>query len=138
MNDEAWNADFVRSLGMLLAGNAIDETDERGETIVGDTLLVLLNAHSDEVPFTLPAIAAEQQWQRVADTVDPQASEAEHLRFSSRAVFPLQGRSVVVFRLIPPVRERRRSIAQATAALPVAAEELGEAIAVREPVGMKR
>ena len=58
MNDEAWNADFVRSLGMLLSGNAIEEVDERGEPIVGDTLLVLLNAHTDEVPFTLPALDA--------------------------------------------------------------------------------
>src|SRR5437773_2396866 len=28
MTDEAWNADFIRSLGMLLSGNAIDEVDE--------------------------------------------------------------------------------------------------------------
>ena len=46
MTDEAWNADFVRSLGMLLSGDAIDEVDERGEPIIGDTLLVLLNAHT--------------------------------------------------------------------------------------------
>src|SRR6266853_1283774 len=42
MNDEAWNADFVRSLGMLLAGDAIEEMDERGRPVTGDTLLVLL------------------------------------------------------------------------------------------------
>src|SRR6185369_837523 len=28
MTDEAWNADFVRSIGMLLSGNAIEEVDE--------------------------------------------------------------------------------------------------------------
>src|SRR5438093_3815244 len=54
MTDEKWNADFVLSLGMLLNGNAIEEVDERGEPIVGDTLLVLLNGHHDKVPFTLP------------------------------------------------------------------------------------
>ena len=64
MTDEAWNADFVRSLGMLLPGTAIEETNERGEPITGDTLLILLNAHSDKVPFTLP------------DTGDPSALAA--------------------------------------------------------------
>src|SRR5947199_1780301 len=47
MTDEAWNADFVRSLGMLLNGNAIEEINKQGDPIFGDTLLVLLNGHSD-------------------------------------------------------------------------------------------
>src|SRR5205823_2282653 len=54
MTDDAWNAHFVRSLGMLLPGTSIEETNERGEPITGDTLLILLNAHSGKVPFTLP------------------------------------------------------------------------------------
>ena len=65
MNDEAWNAPFVRSLGMLLSGNAIEEVDERGEPVVGDSLLVLLSAHSEDVPFTLPGLEHDQQWLRV-------------------------------------------------------------------------
>src|SRR5262249_49514734 len=35
MTDDAWNADFVRSLGMLLNGAAIEELNERGEPIIG-------------------------------------------------------------------------------------------------------
>ena len=58
MDDAAWNAPFVRSLGMLLSGSAIAEVNERGEPILGDTLLILLNGHSDEVTFTLPQLAA--------------------------------------------------------------------------------
>jgi len=27
MTDEAWNAPFVRSLGVLMVGNALDEVD---------------------------------------------------------------------------------------------------------------
>src|SRR5439155_5394222 len=68
MTDDAWNADFVRSLGMLLNGNAIEEVDEQGNLIVGDTLLVLLNGHSDSVPFTLPPLDEKHQWRRVIDT----------------------------------------------------------------------
>jgi len=106
MDDEAWNSDFVRSLGMLLSGSAIEEVDEFGEAIVGDTLLVLLNAHSDKVPFTMPPLEADQQWQRVLDTTDPHAP-ARQIKGGSR--YPLLGRSVVVFKLSPPLRERRRA-----------------------------
>ena len=47
MTDETWNSPDVRCLGVRLNGDAIDEVDERGERIVGDTLLLLLNAGDD-------------------------------------------------------------------------------------------
>ena len=112
MTDEAWNADFVRSLGMLLSGNAIEEVDERGERITGETLLVLLNAHTDKVPFTMPPLEADQQWQRLLDTVEEQAAERI---YKPGIRYPLQGRSVAVFRLVPPLRERRRPSSRAHA-----------------------
>ena len=49
MSDEAWNAGFVKCLGVRLAGDLIGDVDERGEPIVGDTLLLLLNAPSRAV-----------------------------------------------------------------------------------------
>jgi glycogen operon protein len=106
MADEAWNADFVRSIGMLLSGHAIEEVDERGDRITGDTLLILLNAHTDKVPFTLPPLEADQQWQRLVDTI---AEHTVERLFKPGIRYPLQGRSVAVFRLNPPLRERRRS-----------------------------
>jgi glycogen operon protein len=105
MTDEAWSADFVRSLGMMLSGNTIDEVNERGDPVVGDTLLALLNAHTDEVPFTLPPLAAEQQWHRLFDTGDTQSVEPT---FKAGSHYPLHGRSVVLFKVTPPLRERRR------------------------------
>ncbi len=107
MDDEAWNADFVRSIGMLLSGNAIEEVDERGEPITGDTLLVLLNAHTDKVPFTLPPLEADQQWQRVVDTIDAHAADARlPARRPLSAAGPL-GRGV-------PARRRRCANAAAS------------------------
>ena len=41
-------------LGVRLAGDLIGDVDERGEPIVGETLLMLLNAHHEPIPFTLP------------------------------------------------------------------------------------
>jgi pullulanase/glycogen debranching enzyme len=36
-------------------GDAIEEVDARGNRIVDDTLLILLNAHYESIPFILPA-----------------------------------------------------------------------------------
>ena len=105
MNDQAWNADFVRSVGMLLSGHAIDELTAHGEPIVGDTLLVLLNAHSDGVPFTLPAVQPGQRWQRVFDTA---ALNSDSMAAAGDIPYPLAGRSVCAFKLTPPVFDRRR------------------------------
>jgi glycogen operon protein len=120
MTDEAWNTDFARSLGMMLSGNAIEEVDERGEPITGDTLLVLLNAHSDKVPFTLPSLDADQQWQRLVDTSEEQPGERA---FRPKVRYPLQGRSVVMFKMIPPLRERRRVTAAAQSTVDTAVAE---------------
>ncbi len=108
MTDEAWGADFVRSLGMQLSGTGLEEVDERGEPIVGDTLLVLLNAHDDRVSFTLPPLDREHQWERVFDTIDAQSPVRA---WKGGSAYPLQGRSVAVFKVSPPLFERRRSFA---------------------------
>jgi glycogen operon protein len=105
MDDTAWNAGNTRTLGMMLSGSAIEEVNERGEPITGDTLLVLLNGHHDKVPFTLPALEGTQQWQRVFDTFDPHGVDR---MYRSGARYALQGRSVAVFKFLSPLRQRRR------------------------------
>ena len=59
MTDTGWAAPEARSLGVLLAGDAIDEVDERGRRVSGDTLLVLYNAAPAPVTFVLPADGAQ-------------------------------------------------------------------------------
>ena len=54
MTDEDWNRGYVKCLGMRLAGDLIGDVDERGEPIVDDTALILVNAHHEPIPFTLP------------------------------------------------------------------------------------
>jgi len=115
MTDEAWNADFVRSLGMLLSGSAIEEVDERGEPVLGDTLLVLLNGHHDRIPFVLPPLVADQLWFRVFDTVDPSLPDKS---FRPGMRYQLQGRSVAVLKIGAPIRERRRAADRHVSAVP--------------------
>jgi len=107
MTDGLWNADSVHSLGMLLNGNAIEEVDERGNPVVGDTLLVLLNGHSDPVQFRLPPLDEKHQWRRVIDTFD--GAVVGERNFKAGSTLPLQGRSIAVFRVTPPLRDRRRA-----------------------------
>ena len=73
MTDETWNSPDVRCLGVRLNGDAIDEVDERGERIVGDTLLILLNAGEEAVPFSLPETGPTERWETLIDTADPWA-----------------------------------------------------------------
>ncbi|TMQ33978.1 MAG: glycogen debranching protein GlgX [Planctomycetota bacterium] len=93
MSDEAWNAGFVRCIGVRLAGDVIGDVDERGEKVVGETLLLLLNAHHEPLPFTLPATKPEHHWECMLDTAQP---SGELKSFNAGEQYPLQGRSVAV------------------------------------------
>jgi isoamylase len=99
MSDEAWDASFLRCLGVRLAGDQMEETDERGQKIVGDTLLNLFNAHHEMIPFTLPALPEGEQWELLLDTT---TAANENLLLAGGATYPLQGRAVVVLRQYKP------------------------------------
>jgi isoamylase len=90
---------------MLLSGTAIEEVNERGEPITGDTVLVLLNGHTSKVPFTLPAAQGDREWHRVFDTFEPQSNDRV-CKAGTR--YELQGLSVAVFKIPAPFVERRR------------------------------
>lgn len=70
MTDEDWQTWFARGLGIRMAGDAIDEVDARGNRIVDDTFLLLLNANHESLSFTLPAPQRGQRWELVLDTRD--------------------------------------------------------------------
>jgi len=55
MNPEDWQKPWISSLGFMLGGDAIRMMDERGERVVGDGVLVLLNGHHEPVKFQLPS-----------------------------------------------------------------------------------
>jgi isoamylase len=101
MSDKAWNAGWVQCLGVRLAGDMINEVDERGEPIKGDTLLLLLNAHWEEIPFTLPDTAGGDVWQSLIDTAEPDRPLPIKVR-PAREQFPLYGRSLALLRTVRP------------------------------------
>jgi isoamylase len=94
MTEEDWRQPYVRSLAYLLGGDTIATPDERGERIVGDTLLVLLNAHHEAVPYTLPDIDWGHEWEILVDTAG--ASDAKRDRLYARGQVDVAPRSLVV------------------------------------------
>jgi glycogen operon protein len=98
MTDEAWSAGFIRSLGVLLSGEQIEEVDDRGRRVVGDTLLMLLSAHHEAIPFTLPHHGTGC-WLPVFDTYS--ADAADHC-YDDGQTYDLRERSMAVFRRSTP------------------------------------
>src|SRR5262249_1387507 len=98
-----------------LAGDTIGDVDERGEPIIGDTLLLLLNAHHEKIPFTLPLTKGDCPWKLLLDTARPGDAETEH---KNSASYELEGRSFVV--LVAPRMDGARPEKEAVAAEPTA------------------
>ncbi|MYU64733.1 glycogen debranching enzyme, partial [Streptomyces sp. SID69] len=70
MNDTDWDTGFARSLMVHLNGKAITEPDLRGLRVADDSFLLLFNAHSQALSFTLPEEAG-RWWAVEVDTAIP-------------------------------------------------------------------
>jgi isoamylase len=70
MSDEDWAQGWAESLGMVLVGEEINETDPRGNEITGDSFLILLNAAGNDVNFMLPVRIRGRTMQVELDTAD--------------------------------------------------------------------
>jgi len=93
MTDEEWTSGFVRSIGLLLNGEVMDERDERGRPINDDIIFLLLNAYHDAIPFTLPGTEDGLPWEVLLDTTNPRAEPGA---FAPGSTYELSGRSMVI------------------------------------------
>jgi glycogen operon protein len=99
MSDDDWSNPETRCFGLRLAGDAIEEVDDRGNRIVDDTLLILLNAHHERVAFTLPAHRRKVRWQVVFDTHEPRVDPKKYRLMRGGEVYDLRERSLALLRL---------------------------------------
>ena len=107
MDPQDWQRPWILSLALMLGGDAIRMLDEEGRRLVGDGLLVLLNAHHEPVKFKLPAEGGAS-WLLELDTADPARSPGgEH-----RGEYEVAGRALVTFRQ-PLTAEAAREAATA-------------------------
>jgi len=105
MADEDWENPCAHSLGVLLGGEALNEIDEIGRPIRGETLLLLLNSGTEEVSFVLPSHNEGEHWRLMLDTTaEEPVPERQGFREMGTA-YPLRDRSVALFRLHHPGRD---------------------------------
>ena len=91
MSDDAWNERFSQCLGVRLPGDSIGDVNERGEPIIGDSIVLLANAYHEAIPFTLPSRGEGQEWERLIDTAEPLAEPSK-----------IQGPHLLPFRGVGP------------------------------------
>ena len=110
MTDEEWNQEHARTLGVFLSGSAVDEMDERGQLLTDENFLLLMNAHHEGVPFTLPTAASGMLWVSVLDTYCAAGCGPDQ-PFEAGSSYRLQARSmaVLVERQRDQVRQDRRN-----------------------------
>ena len=99
MTDEDWAQGYVRCLGVRLSGDAIEEKDSKGRPLLDETFLILLNAHHEPRPFTLPAHKRGVRWQPVLDTAFSQGHEKPITLLRGGSHYDLEARSLAVLRL---------------------------------------
>ncbi len=68
MTGDDWRNGNSHALGMLIYGEATDETDDRGRPVKGETMLLLMNASENIVTFVTPTIDGEGIWAEIIDS----------------------------------------------------------------------
>lgn len=96
MTDEEWNTSYVRTMGMLLNGQVMDEVDEKGNTVKDDVFLILVNAAWETIKYKLPKNGKKNEWEILFDTSNPTDSFKEKSRIKNS--YSLNSRSLVMLR----------------------------------------
>src|SRR6266567_1289114 len=105
MTGSDWNSGYAKALAVCLNGDAITEPGPRGERITDADFILLINAHSDAVTFSLPPDVGLPgvSWQVLVDTAAAQpvavrsapepsaAGPALRVKVAARAIVVLRG-----------------------------------------------
>ncbi len=97
MTDEDWRHERCTCLGMRLEGNLIEELDDDGQPVHGETLFAIFNAHIETQDVAVDGVTAGESWELLYDTARP---EARGKTFGGGATYAMQARAVAVFRLL--------------------------------------
>jgi len=97
MTEQQWLSGKLVALGMFLNGDEISEPGPRGEQIVDDSFLVLLNG-PDRVDFRLPTGKWAATFELVLDTAEPRGTGREGTKLLADEDLALAARSLVVLR----------------------------------------
>ncbi|GAC1642554.1 MAG: hypothetical protein NVS4B8_11840 [Herpetosiphon sp.] len=79
---------------MLLNGVIMDEWDTRGRHLHDDVFLIILNAHHEDIQFTIPGTEKDSAWRAVIDTSKPDTATLPVV--ATTASYQVGARSIVV------------------------------------------
>jgi isoamylase len=92
LTQDDWHDPNNHTIGMLIYGDATDETDDRGRPIKGETLLLILNGSDQDVSFTLPTVNGGGIWAEMVDTT------SRELHVVTSGIVHVRGFSLVLLR----------------------------------------
>lgn len=96
MTAQDWKVPFVKSLGILLDGGALDS---EGKAAQPEQFLILTNSAHNGVNFRLPQHHSGQPWHLVFDTAKPVPDEQQHWPVNS--TYTLAPHSFVLLKRVP-------------------------------------
>jgi glycogen operon protein len=100
MTDADWEDNEARAMGVFLNGHDIPGLDPRGERVVGDSFLVLLNAGPAAVSFTLPKDSWGESWVKVLDTWEDGFEQADPPSLAGGEELEVGDRGLVLLRQV--------------------------------------
>jgi glycogen operon protein len=95
MTQRDWTSSETRTLGVFLNGREIREQTRHGEPIFDESFLLVFNAHSEPVVFTLPTRRFGSRWQ-----VELATGEAPEETLGARALVAVQEHSLALLRRV--------------------------------------
>ncbi|MBO0828512.1 MAG: glycogen debranching protein GlgX [Streptosporangiales bacterium] len=96
MTDHDWNDGFSQTLSMFLNGEALTEPDAYGEQVRDDSFLLMFNAYSEDLTFTLPNATFGETWEVEVDTATtgstyrPTAKAGQQIDVAARSMIVLR------------------------------------------------
>jgi glycogen operon protein len=124
MDDGDWDDGFARTLMVFLNGDAIPEPDTMGRRISDDHFLLLFNAYSEPIDFTMPPATYGTGWVLRLNSGDGAVEPADVAPWEAGRPYPVDAHSVVVLSTkAVPQEERDASEARADQAAPTIAKK---------------
>jgi len=103
MRQSDWTNPQGSSIGLLLAGDALDWRDQDGNDVVDDSFLILLNGGRTDVTFVLPVEQWGSKWTACIDTTKDAIDDGA-TTFSARDAVKLAANSAMVLKRVTPTR----------------------------------
>jgi isoamylase len=123
MDEADWNSGFARSLMVFLNGDAIPELDVVGRPITDDHFLLLFNAHTGPIRFTMPAAEFGQNWLVRLDTATGQVDPQNVRPWRARSTHRVDAHAMMVLSTtVVPEAERTAAMSRAKRATASAAK----------------